>query len=184
LLAISAKAPVIPNKKEFFMSLAMNPAVLDKLPEQIAELLSHGGTLGAAYDYTDQDYELLYALGHQLYSQARYEEAMKTFSFLVMHNHLDKRFMNALASSHQMLKSYLEAVKYYSLASLMDMSDPLPTFHTAECFIALGQTADAKEALQFVIAQCKTPDRAALQERAQAVLELLNRAADTPAPAL
>lgn len=165
------------------MSLAVNDSIQDKLPEQIAELLSHGGTLGSVYNYTAQDYELLYTLGHGLYSQARYEEAMKTFSFLVMHNHLDKRFMNALASSHQMMKNHLEAVKYYSMASLMDMGDPLPTFHTAECFIAMGQTAEAKEALQFVIAQSKTPEKAPLKDRAQALLDLLNGAADVPAPA-
>src|SRR5690606_20030859 len=112
----------------------------ENLPEQIAELLAHGGTLGSVYNYDDTDYEVLYALGHSLYGQTRYQDAMRTFGFLVVHNHMEKRYMNAFAASLQMLKSYKEAIKYYSMASLMDMSDPLPTYHTAECMIALGYT--------------------------------------------
>ena len=106
-------------------------AIPENLPEQIAELLAHGGTLGSVYNYDDTDYEVLYALGHSLYGQTRYQDAMRTFGFLVVHNHMEKRYMNAFAASLQMLKSYKEAIKYYSMASLMDMSDPLPTYHTA-----------------------------------------------------
>ncbi|GAB1387131.1 SycD/LcrH family type III secretion system chaperone BcrH1 [Melaminivora sp.] len=145
--------------------------------DQILELLTHGGTLGSVFDYDDQDYEVLYALGHSLYAQARYQEAMRVFGYLVMHNHMEKRFMNAFASSLQMLKSHKEAIKYYSLASIMDMSDPLPTFHTAECMIALGLRDEAKEALGYVLLQSKTPELLELKQRAQAMLDLLGGAA-------
>lgn len=148
-------------------------SIPENLPEQIAELLAHGGTLGSVYNYDDTDYEVLYALGHSLYGQARYQDAMRTFGFLVTHNHMEKRFMNAFAASLQMLKSYKEAIKYYSMASLMDMGDPLPTYHTAECMIALGYTTEAKEALQYVLMQSDEPERAELKSRAQTMLDLL-----------
>ncbi|WP_298208969.1 SycD/LcrH family type III secretion system chaperone [Acidovorax sp.] len=148
-------------------------SIPENLPAQIAELLANGGTVGSVYDYDDTDYEVLYALGHSVYSQTRYQDAMRIFGFLVTHNHMEKRFMNAFAASLQMLKSYKEAIKYYSMASLMDMGDPLPTYHTAECMIALGYTAEAKEALQFVLRQSETPERAELKSRAQAMLDLM-----------
>lgn len=149
----------------------------EKLAEQIAELLLNGGTLGSVYDYNDQDYEVLYALGHSLYGQGRYFDAMKAFGFLVMHNHLERRFMNAFAASLQMIKSYEEAIKYYTLASVMDMSDPAPTFHTCECMLALGMVAQAREGLGMVIGQCKDAAHGPLKERAEALLALLDKQA-------
>lgn len=157
------------------MNTRANPPIPENLPEQVAELLANGGTLGSVYDYDDTDYEVLYALGHSLYSQARYQDAMRTFGFLVTHNHMEKRFMNAFAASLQMLKSYEEAIKYYSMASLMDMRDPLPTYHTAECMIALGYTAEAREALQFVVRQSDEQGLSDLKVRAQAMLDLLGK---------
>ena len=147
------------------------------LAGQIAELLMSGGTLGSIHDYTDRDYEALYALGHGLYEQGRYAEAVKAFGFLLMHNHLEKRYVGAFASSLQMARRHAEAVQYYALASAMDMSDPAPTFHTAECLIALNRLDEAREALGFVIAQSADAARQPLRERALALLALLERQA-------
>lgn len=147
--------------------------VTANLPDQIVELFSNGGTLGATQDYDDTDYEALYALGHNLYAQSRYQDAVRIFSFLVLQNHLEPRYMNAYASSLQMAGNYLEAIKVYSIASLMDMSDPLPTFHTAECMLALNMVAEAKEALTFVLRQSKAPEYAELKIRALAMQTLL-----------
>ncbi len=152
----------------------------EKLAAQIGELITTGGTLGDVYDYTEKDYEVLYALGHSLYSQGRYFDAVKAFGFLVMHNHLEKRYVKAFASSLHMTKRYEEAINYYTLASVMDRSDPVPTFHTCECMIALGMTEEAREGLGMVIGQSGGPERAELKARAQALLTMLPAA---PVPA-
>lgn len=157
------------------MTTATPTFPLDQLAEQVSTLLMNGGTLGDTFDYDEKDYEVLYALGHGLYSQGRYVDAMKAFGYLVVHNHLEKRFMNAFASSLQMIKSYEEAIKYYSLASVMDMTDPGPTFHSCECLLALGQTDDALQGLALVIAQCDSQEQyAPMKTRAQALLALLD----------
>jgi type III secretion system low calcium response chaperone LcrH/SycD len=145
----------------------------EKLAEQVGDLLNNGGTLGDVYDYTEADYEVVYTLGSNLYKQGRYFDAMKAFGFLAIHNHWEKRFVMAFAASLHMLKRYEEAIQYYSLASVMDMRDPLPTFHTAECMVPLGRVDDAKEALGFVIAQSRDEQYADLKERAQAMLAML-----------
>jgi type III secretion system low calcium response chaperone LcrH/SycD len=156
-------------------STSSPPSMPDNLADEVAKLIFSGGTLGDVYNYNDQDYEVLYALGHSLYSQGRYSDAMKAFGFLVMHNHLEKRFVNAFAASLQMIKSYEEAIKYYTLTSVMDMSDPVPTFHTCECMIALGNVEDARQGLEMVVGQCRKPTHATLKERAQALLALLDQ---------
>lgn len=160
--AINADTPIAPN-----------------LSEQIAELLAQGGTLGSALEYSETDYEALYAFGHSLYSQSRYQDAVRIFGFLVMHNHLEPRYMNAYASSLQMCGNYLEALKLYSMASLMDIEDPLPTLHTAECMLALDMVKEVREALVHVLRQSDAPQHAELRARALAMQALLNQPAAT-----
>jgi type III secretion system low calcium response chaperone LcrH/SycD len=152
----------------------------EKLAEQVAELMQNGGTLGDVYNYDERDYEALYALGHGMYSQGRYMDAVKAFGFLVVHNHLERRFINAYAASLQMIKRHEEAISYYSLASVMDMSDPAPTFHSCECLIALGRVTEGFEGLGMVVRQCTQPEHAALKDRATALRELIEKQAAGP----
>ena len=145
------------------------------MSEQLVEMMASGMTLGSIFNYTDEDYEVVYALGHNLYSQGRYLDAMKAFSFLVMHNQFERRFYTAMASSLQMLKMYNDAIQFYSMASVMDLSDPLPTYHTAECMIPLGMYIEARQALELVIQQSQTKEFEALLERAETMLALLKK---------
>lgn len=146
----------------------------DNLGDQIVDLLSNGGTLGDTLDYERDDYETIYTLGYDLYNQGRYSDAMKAFGFLVMHDHWETKYAKAFASSLQMLGRYQDAIQFYSTASLMDLSDPVPTFHTAECMIPLGMLKEAREALEMVLRQCKgKAERKELAERSQALLAML-----------
>jgi hypothetical protein len=63
------------------------------------------------------------------------------------------------------------------MASVMDMADPLPTFHTAECLAALGRLPEAREALEIVIEQATDPAQSALKQRAVGLRDLLSRQA-------
>lgn len=146
---------------------------VDALIAQVTDVFANGGMLGDLCDYDEQDYEAVYALGHSFYAQARYLDALKAFAFLVMNNAYEKRFVNAYASSLQMLGRYDDAIGFYSLASVMDIADPKPTFHTAECLLAQGRIEEASEALNIVVKQCKAPTLDALKARAEALLNLL-----------
>jgi type III secretion system low calcium response chaperone LcrH/SycD len=134
-----------------------------------------GGTLGDLHGMEDRDYEAMYAVAHGMYAQERYRDAQKLFNFLVACNPFDRRFHQALASSLQMTADYEQAISYYSMASVMDMKDPIPTFHTAECLAALGRVPEAREALQIVIEQSSSASHALLKQRATGLLELLSR---------
>lgn len=166
---------------------SMPPDILSS--EQALELLSHGVGLGTIFDYSDNEYEAMYALGHSHYSQERYLDAAKCFGFLVTHNAMEPRFMSAFACALQMLGHYRDAIQYHTLASVMDLEDPLPTFHTAECFVALEMPVEACEALNLVIAQCDQPQWKELRDRCVAWLQLLdspssNDARNGPSPSL
>lgn len=146
-----------------------------------AEHFSKGGTLGDLHGLEDRDYEAMYAVAHGMYAQERYADAQKLFSFLVACNPFDRRFHLALASSFQMTGDFEKAIGYYSMASVMDMKDPLPTFHTAECLAALGRVTEAREALEIVVEQSGAAEHATLKQRASGLLALLARPANKDA---
>lgn len=145
----------------------------------LADIMNHlgsGGMLGDFAGLDAHDYEAVYSLGHNFYAQAKYPEAMRIFGYLVLNQHLERRFVNAYASSLQMVGGYKDAIDYYGIAYAMDPRDSAPTFHACECLIAMGKTAEAMEGLALVIAVCTAPEQSELRERAQALLDLLNRA--------
>ena len=150
-----------------------DPADVDALVQRVNDHLGGGGILGDLFDYNERDYEAVYALGHGFYAQARYFDALKAFGFLVMNNPLERRYVNAYASCQQMRKQYDDALAFYALATVMDIADPRPVFHSAECLIALGRIDEALDALGIVIAQSEAPQQQALKSRAQALHDLL-----------
>jgi type III secretion system low calcium response chaperone LcrH/SycD len=137
--------------------------------------LGSGGVMGDFAGLDARDYEAVYTLGHNFYAQGKYLEAMRIFSYLVTNNHLERRFVNAFASSLHMVGGYKEAINYYGIAYAMDPRDSAPTFHSCECLIAMGLKAEAKEGLGLIIRRCTAPEQSEIRERSQALLALLNR---------
>ena len=114
--------------------LAEVPDDAESLQAQAAVLrniLLHGGTLGAAAGVSQQDCEALYQLGHGLYQQTRYTEAFRIFSLLVTYDHLEPRYLMALAASAQMLGRYADAIQHYGTAAVLMLDDPAPLLHSA-----------------------------------------------------
>ncbi|MCD2512846.1 SycD/LcrH family type III secretion system chaperone [Comamonas endophytica] len=146
----------------------------EQLSERIVEFLSAGGTLGELHGHGEAHLESLYALGHHLYSNTRYHDAKLIFGYLVIQNHREPRYTNAYASSLKMTGDAKEAIKYYSISSMLDMDDPFPTFYTAECLLTLNFITEAKEALGFVLQRCDAPQYSELKARAEAMLGLLD----------
>jgi type III secretion system low calcium response chaperone LcrH/SycD len=144
-------------------------------PSDLMAWLGAGWVLGDVSAMDERDYEAVYTLGHNFYAQGKFPEAMRIFSYLVMNNHLERRFINAFASSLQMVGGYKDAIKYYGVAFVMDSSDSAPTFHSCECLIALGRKEEAKAGLSAIINHRTLPGQAEIRARSQALLALLNR---------
>lgn len=140
----------------------------------LAQMMASGGTLGDLRGLDDSHYEAIYAAGYAQYNAGRYEQAETVFKFLVAHNAYDRRFPLALGSVKQIQGQYEEAIGYYGLSSVMDLMDPVPIFHCAECLIALGRNDDALEALGFVIRNSTSAEQKSYRERAQALQGLLS----------
>lgn len=115
--------------------------------EAAAKKLMDGYTLSAVKGISENELEAVYSVGFNFYQTGRIEEAQKIFSFLVMFNHLSPKFWMGLGAVYQVQKSFDQAITAYGYASFLDLADPRPQYHAAECFWAKGDRANALSAL-------------------------------------
>ncbi|WP_395687963.1 tetratricopeptide repeat protein [Caenimonas koreensis] len=108
---------------------------------------------GPALSLKSQD--TLYHLGYMQYQQARYAEAMRIFGYLLTMNHVDKRFLMGFGACLQMQRQHEEALKFYSPACVLDMTDPEPVMRCVECHLALGNVDAARLGLDYGLKQAR-----------------------------
>jgi type III secretion system low calcium response chaperone LcrH/SycD len=148
------------------------------LSAKAAAVLAHldsGQTMSTAMGLSVKSQETLYSMAHMIYSQGKFEEAAPVFAFLVAANHLDRRFLNGAAACMHMLRRYPEALKYYVFSSLQDLTDPEPVMHSAECQLALGDRAAARQSLDYALAQARgVAAHSELAARMEAMLSFLD----------
>ena len=152
----------------------LTQAEADAAAENMIGLWKSGGTLAQAMGLTADACEAMYAHGHSLYAQGKYNDAFKIFAQLVAYDHMDSRYQMALASAMQMTRRYEEALQQYMIVTVMRIDDPVPVYHCAECLIALGRPDDARESLNLVIGTlCKPGEHDVVRTRAEALLKAL-----------
>jgi len=159
----------------------MTESVFAKVPEDaetllaqqavLRELLTRGGILAEAAGVSNDQCEALYQLGYGFYAQARYSEAFQIFSLLVSYNHLEARYLTALAGAAQMLGRYPDAVQHYATAAMLLLDDPAPLIHAAECCLAMERPAEAAEGLRMALEIIdQEPQHEPLRDRVDALL--------------
>lgn len=115
--------------------------------EAAAKKLMEGYTLGAVKGISESELEAVYSVGFNFYQTGRIEDAQKIFTFLVVFNHLSPKFWMGLGAVYQVKKEFDQALTAYGYASFLDLEDPRPQYHAAECFWAKGDRANALSAL-------------------------------------
>ncbi|MBQ9368646.1 MAG: SycD/LcrH family type III secretion system chaperone, partial [Victivallales bacterium] len=98
--------------------------------------------------------EAVYSLGYSFYTTGRYADAEKVFRFLVLFDHLEKKYWTGLGAVYQVQKRYGEAITAYGYASFLDLENPKPQYLAAECFAAMGDKDNALSALAALETYC------------------------------
>jgi type III secretion system low calcium response chaperone LcrH/SycD len=143
----------------------------------LLDYLMSGRTLGEAMGCSLQSQETLYHVAYTFYNQAKYPEAMRVFAYLLAANHLDRRFFKGFAACLHMQRRHEEALKYYGAASMLDLTDPEPAMHSAECHLALGGIEQARASLDYAMSQARADDKhRAFIPRLEAMLAFLDGA--------
>lgn len=101
----------------------------------------------AQTQYTRETLDALYAMGYNLYENAKYAEAVDVFRVLTLFEKEQRKNWMGLGAAYQMQKEYDRALQSYAYAALLDENDPYAPFHAAECFFSQEQNEKGSHVL-------------------------------------
>ena len=147
-----------------------------KIEDLATNLLEEGASLGAVKGFGLDEIEAAYSVAYSFYQQGKYQEARKLFQYFSIHEHTDRRFWMGLAACLQKLSEYNKAILAYGAAAMLDVTDPAPPFHAAECHIAIQDWENARTALEAAlnVAEGET-EHASYSQRANALLATVDK---------
>ena len=131
---------------------------MDKATEQqiqdAAKKFANGATLKEVKGISNEELESVYSLGFSYYRTGKFEDAQKLFEFLVLFDHLSTKYWFALGAVQQAQKDYQKAIASYGYSSFLDLENPKPQLHAAECYLALGDKGNAASAIMALEHYC------------------------------
>ena len=118
-----------------------------QIAERVKAIIKDNATLKQLKGVTNAELEAVYSLAFGYYQTGKFNEALKLFQFLVLFDHLNKKYWMGLRAVQQVLKDFQGAIVSYGYSSFLDLKNPKPQFHAAECFLAMGDRRNAASAL-------------------------------------
>ncbi len=115
--------------------------------EKTIQRLIDGASFGSAVNFNDHMAESLYSCGYVQYAHGRYEDAAKTFGFILFNEPSNIRAMRGLASSLQMQGNYDQALLFLAYAAVADDDNADISLQVIECLLHLGRKKDALKLL-------------------------------------
>jgi type III secretion system low calcium response chaperone LcrH/SycD len=147
------------NIEEFQLSADALEKIKD--PESIRRYFEEGKTFQEILGYSDISMEKLYRAAYTLFQQRRYQECSDAFTFLTTINPYVHNYWLGLGMSEQMVEDYEGALVAYAMATMTDLRNPIPHYHSANCYALLGDPDSAITSLDLAM------ERAANQEECQ-----------------
>ena len=145
---------------------------MDKITEEkiaeAAKSFAAGATLKEVRGITNDELEAVYSLEFSYYNTGKFDDAQKLFEFLVLFDHLNAKYWFALGAVQQARKDFQKAIASYGYSSFLDLENPKPQFHAAECFLALGDKANAASAIMALEEYCPANPERGREYRAKA----------------
>ena len=139
-----------------------------KIANSVKVLIEKGATLKQLKGVTNEELEAVYSLAFGYYRTGKYEEALKLFQFLVLFDQLNQKYWLGLGAAQQVLKDYQNAVASYGYCSFLNLDNPKPQLHAAECFLAMGDRRNAASSLEALDAYCPKDTDIGREYRAKA----------------
>lgn len=123
----------------------------DELIEVIDGFMNKGLALQNLQKIPEESMEELYRIGYNLYNGGRFQDAESMFQYLCILNHWQKKYWMGVAAARQVQKKYAAAIDAYSMATLLEITDPNVPFQAAICHLGLGNVDQATHALEGVV---------------------------------
>lgn len=144
--------------------------------EMANKMMVQGLTPKDAMGFSSGYMENVYAQAYRLYNTGKYAEATHLFRILIMLNAMEPKYMLGLAACFHMIKEYTNAIQTYTMCAALDPTNPIPHYHSSDCFIQMKDYLSAMICLELVIDKAGAkPEYAKMKERAQLSLESLKK---------
>ena len=124
--------------------MEVNKEMIEEAAKKIAGDMT---TVRELKGITDAEMEAVYSLGFNFYRTGNIENAEKVFKFLVLFDHFNPKYWIGMGAVLQVKKQFQGAITAYAYASFLDIKDPKPQYHAAECYLAHGDRVNAASAL-------------------------------------
>ena len=152
------------------------PTITEKQMEEIANrFLTQGATFKELKGISDEELEAVYAVGHNLFTNGKHDDAENAFKLLCFLDHLNKKFWLGLGACRRARKDYRGAIDAFGLAGVLDLHDARAALQSGECHILLGNKSAAVSAYNAVL---RYATDAPSRSRAEMMLKTLG---ETPA---
>lgn len=145
----------------------MDKATQEKI-ENAAKEFAKGATMKEVRGISNEELEAVYTLAYNFYRTGKYLDAQKLFEFLVLFDHLNTKYWFALGAAQQAQKDYQKALTSYGYSSFLDLENPKPQLHAAECYLALGDKKNAASAILALETYCPAGTAIGREYRAKA----------------
>lgn len=150
----------------------------NKIGHAIDKMMHQGMTPKDALGMSPSYLENLYAQAYLFYNTGKYAEAAHLFRILIMYNAMEPKYMLGLAACLHMLKEYTNAIQTYTMCSVIDPKNPLPHYHSSDCFLQMKEYISAMICLEMAIESAgENKEFEKMKERAQLSLENLKKQA-------
>jgi type III secretion system low calcium response chaperone LcrH/SycD len=136
--------------------LGIDPESMKEFTKQMQAQLYKGILEMPLAGLTKREQEVLYIAAHGYYTQRRYRDATIIFLRLANENKAEPRYFKGIAACYQMQGDHANAASYYAYAYILNVKDPSPLCHIAQCLRALGHLEEAREAFQSFIDESET----------------------------
>ena len=140
----------------------------DMIAEAAQKFATGFATMRELKGITKAEMEAVYSVGFNMYRTGRYDDAEKIFRFLVLFDHLEPKYWMGVGAIQQVRKDYQGAIASYGYASFLDLQNPKPQLHAAECFLAMGDKVNAASALIALDKYCPADTQIGREYRAKA----------------
>ncbi len=140
------------------------------------ELLQKGQVPKDLLGINDAMMEGIYGQAYRLYNTGKYRDACQLFRLLIMLNASEAKYTMGLAACFHMLKEYRSAVETYAICGILDPNDPVPHFHSSDCYIQMGNPMAALISLEMAVKRAgNKPQFATLKDRALLTIQSLKK---------
>jgi len=133
-----------------------------------AKKFTEGATIKELRGISNNELEAVYSLAFNYYRTGKFDEAEKLFNFLALFDHLNQKYWMGVGAVRQVKKDFSGAVQAYGYASFLDLSNPKPQLHAAECFLAMGDKRNAASSLEALDHYCPKDTDLGREYRAKA----------------